>query len=436
MMKPAALLLATVVLSGCAISPGQHPRGGMQPPGQSPAWDADFNLVPITASLVRDVTAPPVRAESRNDALLEEMAAYWADLLSRFHTPPWPPEDVQSIRNSHEAFLDEYPDYNIDQQGEGAFWGVVRNRDYPLDEQLACEYRTFWVDFGDPPPDEPYVVDVEILAQLAWEETRVPDTEVSVNPAGVQKVNLPMWIWLDEADFAPVSVEARLDGRRVQQGRLDLATLSLGRHRLVVTATDAAGNKTTETVRFRVTTSFVDTKRLVKRFARAGSMTPKVKKDLLAGLNRAQRLAPKRPAKAVKVLRKVRRDLGEVRKAGHRKTLKRDVTALIRELRFDLALGRSGGEDTDFFARLHQAGGSIEYAPEAWVEEPVPQARARFEWLARRRFRMGQTHGRLVARQSSVGLLPVQTALAGLKVLYCLAAATAFAPLPARPRAA
>lgn len=140
-----------------------------------------------------------------------EMEAYWADLLSRFHTPPWPPEDVQSIRNSHEAFLDEYPDYNIDQQGEGTFWSVVRNRDYPIGEQLACEYKTFWVDFTDPLPVEPHAVNVEILAALAWEETRVPDTEVSVNPAGSQKVNLPMWVWLDETDFAPVTVEARLD---------------------------------------------------------------------------------------------------------------------------------------------------------------------------------------------------------------------------------
>lgn len=76
MMKPAALLLATVVLSGCALSPGQHPRGGMQPPGQSPAWDADFNLVPITASLVRELAAPTMRAEARNPQLTDEVSAW------------------------------------------------------------------------------------------------------------------------------------------------------------------------------------------------------------------------------------------------------------------------------------------------------------------------------------------------------------------------
>ncbi|WP_165985737.1 hypothetical protein [Streptomyces sp. YIM 98790] len=141
----------------------------------------------------------------------EEMEAYWADMLAQFHTPPWPPEDVQSIRDSHERFLEEYPDYNLEQQGDGAFWGVVRNDDYPLEEQLKCEYRTFWVDFEDPPPVEPFVVDTQVLAELAWEQTRVPDTELSLNPdVGEQKVNLPMWVWLDGARFAPVTVRAEL----------------------------------------------------------------------------------------------------------------------------------------------------------------------------------------------------------------------------------
>jgi succinoglycan biosynthesis protein ExoM len=100
--------------------------------------------------------------------------------------------------------------------------------------------------------------------------------------------------------------------------------------------------------------------------------------------------------------------------------------------RFDPSLGRSGGEDTDFFTRLHEAGGVIAYAPEAWVEEIVPESRARFSWLARRRFRMGQTHGRLLARNSTVPRLAVRSALAGVKAGYCLTAAIVLAPLPER----
>uniref|UniRef100_UPI00396CC6AB glycosyltransferase n=1 Tax=Paracoccus sp. TaxID=267 RepID=UPI00396CC6AB len=63
----------------------------------------------------------------------------------------------------------------------------------------------------------------------------------------------------------------------------------------------------------------------------------------------------------------------------------------LRGLSFDLSRGRSGGEDTEFFTRLHLAGGRISYADDAWVEEPVPSNRARFKWLAARRYRMGQT---------------------------------------------
>ncbi|MGP4113872.1 hypothetical protein ACTWP5_23550 [Streptomyces sp. 4N509B] len=142
-----------------------------------------------------------------------EMEAYQEGILSRFHTPPWPPEDVQSIRESHEARFGEdgeFPNYNIDQEGEGLFWMVVRNDDYPLAEQLVCDYRIFWVEFGDPPPDDPNVVDTDTLAELAWEHTRVPETEVSVSPEVDQVVGVPTWVWLDEAAFEPVTVRAEL----------------------------------------------------------------------------------------------------------------------------------------------------------------------------------------------------------------------------------
>lgn len=128
------------------------------------------------------------------------------------------------------------------------------------------------------------------------------------------------------------SVVARLDGAVVQAGTLDLSRLALGGHTLVVTATDVAGNVTTVTIRFRIKTSYTDVKRLVKRFAEAGSMTTAVKNELLGGINRAEELAPRRPAQAVQELREVRRDVGKVRNARHRSILTEDVTALIREL--------------------------------------------------------------------------------------------------------
>lgn len=96
--------------------------------------------------------------------------------------------------------------------------------------------------------------------------------------------------------------------------------------------------------------------------------------------------------------------------------------ALIRRaaaaaLRFDLALGQSGGEDTDYFYRLHDLGARLAEAPGAIVFEPVPPSRATLSWLLRRRFRSGQTHGSRLraAGQSFAAAGPSAAA----KVLYC-----------------
>jgi succinoglycan biosynthesis protein ExoM len=68
----------------------------------------------------------------------------------------------------------------------------------------------------------------------------------------------------------------------------------------------------------------------------------------------------------------------------------------VRGRRFDLNRGRSGGEDTAYFTDIVRAGGTIEFSERALVLEPVTGERATFSWLARRRFRSGQTHGTLL----------------------------------------
>jgi succinoglycan biosynthesis protein ExoM len=93
--------------------------------------------------------------------------------------------------------------------------------------------------------------------------------------------------------------------------------------------------------------------------------------------------------------------------------------------RFSLAAGQTGGEDTEYFTQMVEAGGRIAYSPRALVIEPVPQARARFSWLAKRRFRSGQTHGRLLGRERAAAGLFRQMALAGAKAIYCFGAAAA-----------
>lgn len=87
--------------------------------------------------------------------------------------------------------------------------------------------------------------------------------------------------------------------------------------------------------------------------------------------------------------------------------------------RFNLALGRSGGEDTEFFTHMHRMGGKIAYAPAAWVEEPVPAKRAAFSWLARRKFRFGQTHGRLIEAGTGAAGKIRELALAAAKSGFC-----------------
>lgn len=70
-------------------------------------------------------------------------------------------------------------------------------------------------------------------------------------------------------------------------------------------------------------------------------------------------------------------------------------------LAFRVELGRSGGEDNDFFYRFRDAGGRIGYAPAALVYEPVPIERCTLAYLLRRNFRQGQTHARRLKHYSS-----------------------------------
>jgi succinoglycan biosynthesis protein ExoM len=89
---------------------------------------------------------------------------------------------------------------------------------------------------------------------------------------------------------------------------------------------------------------------------------------------------------------------------------RRDVLALLgpdRDRPFDPALGRSGGEDTDLFERLHRKGARLVRCQEAWVEEHVPSERLRWQWLIRRAFRTG---GGFSSRQVRLSSRPVVTA--------------------------
>ena len=123
---------------------------------------------------------------------------------------------------------------------------------------------------------------------------------------------------------------------------------------------------------------------------------------------------------------------GEIRTGYTCNVLLRRTSPHVAQRRFNLALGTTGGEDTEYFTQLHQAGGSIAFAPRAMVYEPVPRNRTQFSWLTKRRFRVGQTHGRLVG-ETRRGLAVVrQVGLAAAKAAYCFVAAAAVAIAPER----
>ncbi len=105
----------------------------------------------------------------------------------------------------------KYKNFNLKKKGEGSFWAAVPN---PEEKDRAkahsCGRLPFWVKNGERPKVE-RAISPEILAALAYERVRVPDTRVELNPEAKQTVRLPTWAWLDKGEFRPVSVTARVD---------------------------------------------------------------------------------------------------------------------------------------------------------------------------------------------------------------------------------
>lgn len=103
----------------------------------------------------------------------------------------------------------------------------------------------------------------------------------------------------------------------------------------------------------------------------------------------------------------------------------------VRGRRFDLAFGRTGGEDDVFLSGLVRDGGRIEYAPEAIASEDVPVPRESLGFLMRRSFRSGQTFGRINAPETLPGRA-LMVLKAGAKIAFLALSAALTAPSPAR----
>lgn len=97
--------------------------------------------------------------------------------------------------------------------------------------------------------------------------------------------------------------------------------------------------------------------------------------------------------------------------------------------RFDPGRGRSGGEDTAYFLALHRQGARFAICQEAVVREAVAPQRLSFGWIARRKYRSGQSFS------ASAAGLPARLRLATLacgKAALCAAMAVVTSPSKAR----
>ncbi|WP_153426613.1 hypothetical protein [Streptomyces alkaliphilus] len=151
-----------------------------------------------------------------------------------WYAPRWNPEELREVaeriwdpstqRGTAASALgwmwrhydggDPYEDFNSEEAGNGMWWGAVQNPNEPdILERMSCSNIPFWVETGEV-PDVEGALSPLILAELAYERIRVPDTNITLSPEREdrQVVNLPTWIWADAGDFSPVAVTASLDG--------------------------------------------------------------------------------------------------------------------------------------------------------------------------------------------------------------------------------
>lgn len=103
-----------------------------------------------------------------------------------------------------------YKNYNLGKKG--MFWrSTVRDGMYQDSRSWDCGRVMFWQDAGTLPEDA-NAPTPETLAAFAYDKIKVPDTEIELKPAGGSTVNLPTWVWLDQATFDDVTVRAELPG--------------------------------------------------------------------------------------------------------------------------------------------------------------------------------------------------------------------------------
>ncbi len=96
-------------------------------------------------------------------------------------------------------------------------------------------------------------------------------------------------------------------------------------------------------------------------------------------------------------------------------------------LRFDGNMRFSGGSDTDFFSRVHDAGGKIVWIAEAVVEEMVPANRMTLRWQLHRTFRVACNISKLHEKRTGRLNASIKSLIKGIGRLF----SAVFVQLPA-----
>ncbi len=187
-----------------------------------------------------------------------------------------------------------------------------------------------------PQQEQPVTVEFDYFH---LEDAEVDETGPELEVTGVEEdatyghAAEPELGWTTTPTGSPVTeVVATVDGEEVSEGPLELWRFPLGAHTLEVTATDEDGNSTTVTVPFTTETSYDDVRALVRGFSEDGSITPKLRKDLLKGIDKAESQATSGSSKAAKTLAKVIEDAEAVADAEHREVVVDDLLVLIDDL--------------------------------------------------------------------------------------------------------
>ncbi|MFE0511105.1 hypothetical protein [Streptomyces sp. NPDC058964] len=218
-----ALVAASVtLLPGTAVAYGPGEGQGAQPTGPSGNSNKNGTISATAGAVVYDLskngsgqsTGPVTSMTTWTPPACYYAPKYTPAQLKAYLEPVWAVDSTgyQWDATQRDRYVNGHPykDFNKDKAGKGYWWDsyVMPGReDDP--GALDCTRPIFWVDDNTAPPaDIPQAVTPQILAELAYNQIRVPGPKVALAPANGTKVNLPTWAWLDGAQFRPVSVTA------------------------------------------------------------------------------------------------------------------------------------------------------------------------------------------------------------------------------------